>query len=774
MKSSLLFAIFAMLLCWNAFALQLTDTGRPVAEIVIGQNADETECYAAEELQRAVRLISGAPLPIRKGAATDKPAVIIGTPKSQTDIGGRNYQFRTENEVLVIADGNRLYLTGQHSRDALYAVYTYLQDVLDCRWLYPGEDGEYLPKLPTITVEKLNLRHIPSLKYRAFGNSVEGNAVWQARNRLNFASFSVRDTLAQVKEMKKYGFVLRLAGHNAHLPVGFLKEHPEYCAQVHGERSLASRQLCWSNPDVQKLVADNFIKIIDKVPIYDVISFYPADNVLICGCEKCGEMAKDASTRWQKFCETILQQLRSHYPDKQYSTLAYYPYESVPTFAASFDSIGYCAGMNFRGVFDKDDPANQRFYKEFAGWQKLVKEVYLRGYDLTSLYPRTMFRPLVSYEVALMNWLKEIGASGFFAEGFGYRRAPEDQRKNPALVNRISAYAAAQASWNTEITTQEILDRWMPLVYGPAAKPMEECYKTLEAAWRSSSKALTGWDHPAAKVAPGFISDSLIEKVEKCFSAAHSAAALEKDEEKRKQIEDSIQLQEYSFNQWKEMFLILDGRNQGDKNMLFYDAEENSMAVRLELSKLGFRSRTLKEDTKQIEQGIDAVLLRYPKQNKKFHLSDAFMRNGLKDYLEKGGCVILQAEGGLPLEKWLPATGLKMRWTAKLERPYRIVTLADGSWRQTPNSLENTLKIGPTPRNAVTKGGYVIESGDVMPLATVALGGGGEAVWLVRVKVGKGTLYVTTANLGYWSQYQNHQYVARLIDNLVNMAKSLQ
>ena len=47
------------------------------------------------------------------------------------------------------------------------AVYTFLQDKLGIRWLWPGADGEVVPKQSHVTLGPFEFRYHPKIRMRA-------------------------------------------------------------------------------------------------------------------------------------------------------------------------------------------------------------------------------------------------------------------------------------------------------------------------------------------------------------------------------------------------------------------------------------------------------------------------------------------------------------------------------------------------------------------------------------------------------------------------------
>ena len=146
MKKVLLLLTFVLNLCVLsscqspslAQEITLTQNGKATAQIVISATSNSTVKYAAQELQRAIQKISDAQLLIVNNISKSTFNIVIGTPQNNADIKAANL-FNTQNaeEIRIVRRGKVLFLAGPTPRAALYAVYTYLQDELHCRWYWP-------------------------------------------------------------------------------------------------------------------------------------------------------------------------------------------------------------------------------------------------------------------------------------------------------------------------------------------------------------------------------------------------------------------------------------------------------------------------------------------------------------------------------------------------------------------------------------------------------------------------------------------------------------
>src|SRR5437899_572717 len=164
----------------------LADRGRASYRIVVHRGATAPERYAAEELAHFLREVSGATFPIEEIADADAaPATSIRvglgaamgliTSDEIARLGAEGYLLRTRSPTLAIAGGR--------PRGTLYGVYSFLEDVLGCRWFTP--EVSRIPKDPSPRVQAASMRFVPPLEYRATDYPNSRDADWAARNKLD-------------------------------------------------------------------------------------------------------------------------------------------------------------------------------------------------------------------------------------------------------------------------------------------------------------------------------------------------------------------------------------------------------------------------------------------------------------------------------------------------------------------------------------------------------------------------------------------------------------
>jgi hypothetical protein len=164
-----------------------------------------TQCFAAMELQRCLRRMTGRsddfPI-VADDKAPDGDLIIVGGPAANAAAKGRLTELETKPQDLedlgpedyiikstdVKARRSTVLLAGGGRVGTLYAAYDLLYR-LGCRWFAPGEPHEELPKLELDRLPRIAVTERPAFVTRGFHAWQDrGNPdflLWMARNRLN-------------------------------------------------------------------------------------------------------------------------------------------------------------------------------------------------------------------------------------------------------------------------------------------------------------------------------------------------------------------------------------------------------------------------------------------------------------------------------------------------------------------------------------------------------------------------------------------------------------
>ena len=199
-------SVLLMVLCGNCIAeggwfakkpktALLVKDGRVNATIVIGKKAELPERFAAEELQKYFKLISGAEVKIAQKAKGN--LIIIGTPESNKRLkkSAEKIEGLADDGFIIKTNRGNLILAAKNPRGVLYAVYTFLEEYLRVSWAQLAVDGQVLspkdevvPRKKTIEVSLIDVVWEPTFGFRGeqFTYPIPVSSIdWMAKYRMN-------------------------------------------------------------------------------------------------------------------------------------------------------------------------------------------------------------------------------------------------------------------------------------------------------------------------------------------------------------------------------------------------------------------------------------------------------------------------------------------------------------------------------------------------------------------------------------------------------------
>jgi len=247
--------------------LVLVEDGVSRAPVVVFEGTPPMTRRAAEELAQYIEKTSGAKPEVIEGEPKPIPehAIWVGyQPALKRLFPKIDFKFKHPEEILIAANGNHLVIAGRDRWDPDHlivqgrnsvingkqseygtanAVYTFLEDYLGVRWLWPGEEDVVAEK--TIAFAPFEFRYHPQIRQRAgmFRLSALGDGRGKSHEWTRFQRLQLDSLYAG-------------AGHAfGHWWDKYHVDHPDYFAlQPDGTRSgfptPGKVKMCQANPGV--------------------------------------------------------------------------------------------------------------------------------------------------------------------------------------------------------------------------------------------------------------------------------------------------------------------------------------------------------------------------------------------------------------------------------------------------------------------------------------------------------------------------------------------
>jgi hypothetical protein len=431
-------------------SLKIAENGIAKAIIVIADDASEPEQHAAAELVKFLEQITGAEFDIVSPPAANGPRLLIGA--EAANLAKRD--FSTDglgtDGIIIRSVGNDLILAGGHPRGTLYAVYTFLEDELGCRWWSSTEST--IPNEPTLEIDKLDVRYVPVLEYREpfWFDAFDGN--WAVRNKSNGNSCRL-DEKRGGKHIYQ-GFVHTF--YPLIPPKKYFKEHPEWFSEIKGKRTHNRAQLCLTNEEMRKELVKNLKVNLRKNPAATIASVSQNDWHGNCQCKKCAAIEKEEESPaglMLRFVNSVADDIKDEFPNVAISTLAYQYTRKPPKYVKPRDNV-IVRLCSIECSFSKPlaDERNKKFRDDIIGWSKISNRLYIWDYT-TNFRHYIMPHPNLRVLGPNVKFFVEHNVKGLFEQGA--------YTSNGAEMAELRAWVLAKLLWNPKLDGQQLIDEFI-------------------------------------------------------------------------------------------------------------------------------------------------------------------------------------------------------------------------------------------------------------------------------------------------------------------------
>jgi len=528
-----------LLYCANVAkpAVTLVSNGQPKAVIVLPAKPSRAAAEGAKILAEHIEQISGASLPVLKESelselrvvdgrieASDKSVaqvfILVGESELATKLGATSKELGPGG-ISIRTIGNALVLLGPDDAapsdpaGSRYAVTTFLEQELGCRYLWPGESGKVVPELKTIEVGPVDARYTPMLKQRRIRWSGYNSRIQQGLDRLRFTRqdfLKARQKAARTDAESsdwmgwhRMGGTLGLkTGDGTILPAKtwdrFLREHPEWFAmQLDGSRyfdpSWERPRLCKSNAALIEAIAQEKIKELNANPGQKSVSLMTHDGGAkagFCMCDECKKLDPPEgrptriwtydhkSGRTQRFdyvsltdrmlyfYNAIAEKVAKVHPDVLFTGQAYSVYRAPPIRGKLHSNIV------FRFVHSPAHYADEQVRREgmtdWDTWADMASMIYYRPNSL--------------------NWGRNEGILGVYvhklAEDFHHIAHNKcvgtdfDSCIHHWATQGLNYYVLAKLHWNPDLDVDEVIDDYCRTGFGDASEMIKRYFLRIE------------------------------------------------------------------------------------------------------------------------------------------------------------------------------------------------------------------------------------------------------------------------------------------------------
>ncbi|MDR2705078.1 MAG: DUF4838 domain-containing protein [Planctomycetaceae bacterium] len=513
MKNIVIFTMFvfgmASSYVWAATPLKLSENGKTSYVIVLPVKASSLEQTAAKELKQPLDSVTGSDFKIvaETEIDNDKPQIVVGNSKRIKELLPEIDVAKIPYDGIVIkTTGKNLVLLGHPQRGTLYAVNTFLEDIVGVRWWTSTES--FIPKKPTLEILEQNIQYAPKLTFRdaAYRDALDG--VFATRMKCN-------GLLERITS--EYG------GHHRVLyfihsfywlipPEKYFKNHPEWYSEIDGKRIYDHAQLCLTNEEMRLELTKNVKEVLRKEPNAKFFNISQMDWHGYCQCEKCQAVANEEGSQSGpliRFINQVAEDVETEFPDVYITTLAYLytrkppklvkPRKNVVIWLCTIEcSFAQPLGMGSQNTSMRND---------IQGWNNIAQSLFI--WDYTVSFSALML-PHPNHNVLAPNirFFVDNNTIGLFAQG--------DENCTAGDFVRLKSWVLSHLMWNPYQDDKKLFDEFIVGYYGEESAPFVKeywklllervkktnvylgCYQSVTSHWLDAEtliKAVTAMDH---------------------------------------------------------------------------------------------------------------------------------------------------------------------------------------------------------------------------------------------------------------------------------------
>ncbi len=502
--------LFCLGIAVDGYGLTIAKDGISKAVIVVDAKASEPEKHAAAELADFLQQVTGAKFEITNDAGKGKGRLLVGPAAARLADAGFSTEGLGKEGVIIRTAGDDLILAGGQPRGTLYAVYTFLEDHVGCRWWMPTVST--IPKKPTLKTGKLDVRYVPPVEYRetTWRQAYDSND-WAARNKFNSKRGEVLGT--------KHGGRADFTGTSHHTffllipPEKYFDEHPEWFSLINGERIYKKyfSSLCLTNEEMRKELIKNLKEHLRKNPEVVIASVsQPDGRKPQCQCEKCSAIDAEEGSPSGSLIRFV-NSVAAEFPDMQIDTLAYHSTQKPPKHVkARHNVIVRLCSSKVSHSRPLSHDINKEFRDDIVGWSKICNKLYI--WDYTTNFPNYIIpHPNLRTLGPNIRFYVEHGAKGIHEQGADNTYGGE--------MGALRGWMFAKLLWNPDLDDQKLMEEFAHGYYGPAAKDILAYLNLMHDAVEESGDYLGHRSPPTAK----FLSLENLTKGWKHLKAAQEA-----------------------------------------------------------------------------------------------------------------------------------------------------------------------------------------------------------------------------------------------------------
>lgn len=495
--------------------------GKAIVSIVVAEDATAVEKFAATELAGHLQQATGAAFNIVQPDAVDVGASVIAVgpgaaaaidPEidvSSESLGAEGIILRTSDDDLILTGG-----IGS-VRGTLYAVETFLEDEVGYRWW--GPDEVHVPQTPVLTVNDIDVRHVPTFEYREIHAFAMFEPATAMRNKINGASSPIAPEQGGHTIYAGPFFVHTFGMLVPHAEL--FATHPEWFSEVNGQRVAppAATQLCLTNAELLEYVKQKVRKIAGEVPAGTtaIISVSQDDHQVQCQCAKCQAVNREEggtpAGSLLRFVNAIADDIAQDYPNILIDTLAYQYTRKAPKITKPrANVIVRLCSYECSYAQPYTDPINQSFARDVREWSRISDRLYVWDY-ITNFRYYNQPHPNLHTLGQNAKFFADHNVKGIFSQG---------NRHSPAGdFATLKNWVIAKLLWDATLDGDALIKQFIDEYYQEAGPDITAYIALLEKSAGRNFIGISDSNHAS------YLTPAVLEQGYELLQSAHEKAA---------------------------------------------------------------------------------------------------------------------------------------------------------------------------------------------------------------------------------------------------------
>lgn len=511
-KPLLLLAIpFCLLLSHKqAMSITLIKDNKPLAVIVVPQEANAKVQAAAQTLQEYLRRSTKATLPLMAQPGKSV-AIHVGRSAYVDKLGLELEKLDADGFVLKGIDARNYVIAGPKDSGTEFGVYEFLERYAGVRWLMPTDIGTDVPVHHTLNVPATEVRQQPAFWSRElspYSSSQPGDK----------SVTGERDTWSRFNRVHAR---IKMAHNLDHLfpPSKYAKTHPEFYPVLKGERYIPKDdndyhwQPNFSAPGIVEEAVKNIKEYFRTHPnetsfslgINDTPNFDESPESLARDNGKQNFLGmRDVSDSYFEWANAVVTEVLKEYPDKWFGMLAYFNVAEAPTRVPVHPRI--IPYLTYDRVKWADPEIEKKGHEVTRRWAAAAPVVgwYDYIYGFSYMLPRVYPRQMQKYK----SWGHDNQVRTVYAELY------------PNWGDGPKPWIFMKLLWDPKQNVDNLLNDWYRSAVGEKAAPLlNEYFAIWERFWTTTalkSKWFTPQGEFLAFYSPAYLADVKLADIQRC------------------------------------------------------------------------------------------------------------------------------------------------------------------------------------------------------------------------------------------------------------------